>query len=68
MVDCRTTAEFHGRNESVIGLPLLHHRRSALGWFVLHEVVGYPRVRSYDEGGPSTAVSSALPWNASQGA
>jgi thiosulfate/3-mercaptopyruvate sulfurtransferase len=24
--------------------------RSALGWFVLHEVLGYPRVRSYDGG------------------
>ena len=24
--------------------------RGALGWFVLHEVLGYPRVRSYDGG------------------
>lgn len=102
VIDCRTAAEFSGRTETVIGLPLLHHRlgghvpgavnisctelfddqgclrpgdqlrqvfadqgvvperdvavycdvggRSALGWFVLHEVLGYPQVRSYDGG------------------
>ena len=102
VVDCRTASEFSGAAESVVGLPLLHHRlgghvpgavnvsctdlfdergrlrtedrllqvftdqgvdrehdvavycdvggRGALGWFVLHEVLGYPRVRSYDGG------------------
>lgn len=102
VVDCRTPSEYGGRGESVMELPLLHHRlgghvpgavsisctdlldehgrlrpaeqlrrvftdqgvdrehdvvvycdvggRSALGWFVLHEVLGYPQVRSYDGG------------------
>jgi thiosulfate/3-mercaptopyruvate sulfurtransferase len=102
VVDCRNAAEFSGRSEPVLGLPLLHARltghipgavnvsctgllddhgrlrptedlkqafvsqgvlpehdvavycdvggRGSLGWFVLHEVLGYPRVRSYDGG------------------
>lgn len=102
VVDCRSPAEYSGRGDSIVDLPLLRHRlsghvpgavnvsatelfdehgclrpceqlrraftdkgvdrerdvtvycdvggRSALGWFVLHEVLGYPQVRSYDGG------------------
>ena len=56
----RPAALYEGKgvtpDKDVIAYCRIGERSSATRWFVLHELLGYQRVRNYDGAGPSTAA------------